>query len=144
MDLGILVIHVHTVHGEKRNLGGDLGTVVPTSKQGGLDLGQVGELCVSRQLVKPQVIDKVIVVSFVDFIDGLIVVTTVIIAKSGQDNTVGEVFLKLGESRSEVGLDCPVVRAIRIVTHSVCSNFVSCRISRNQDHIDITEGLSEF
>ena len=70
---------------------------------------EVRKGCISCVLNKPQIVNKVIVVRFVFFRDGFIVISCVIITKGWNNNCIGEVLVYLRKSSGQVCFDSFIV-----------------------------------
>ena len=85
--------HIHRVHLEYGKLRSDVSAIVTRFHQGLLDVCQV-EGSVTSEVSEPQVVHKAVIVLFVALIDGLIVVSAVVITYSLQHHSVWEALLK--------------------------------------------------
>jgi hypothetical protein len=96
--------HIHRVHLENGELRSDVSAIVTRFHQGLLDICQV-EGVVTSEVPEPKVVHKAVVVLFVALIDGLIVVSAVVITYSRQHHSVWEALLKEFPGLLQVRLD---------------------------------------
>lgn len=119
----VIKCEVHAIHAQYGQLRCDIDSVVTPCSQRLLN-GCFVQVCIPWQFVKPEVENKVVVISLVGFVNSFIVIPTVVVAKCRYDQSVWESCTELSEGSFKVFLDGSVGNTTDIRGTSGCTDFV--------------------
>ncbi len=77
-----------------------------------------------QELIEPEVVREAVVVLLIRVINRFIMVTTVIVAKCGQNQSIREMLLEFCKGSCKISFDDLVVKTVRIIPLSSRRNFV--------------------